>query len=299
MGFLKSIRGFFVSIYQRLKEKIISGYEFISGKFKRIKNWIVDTSTGEVIEEIQPKNIIEALKMFLIDSVCGYGTSSKPSTLKEKAVKALKFFGLGFAASTALIVLTEGIVALSFIYLLNVMAFWYLCSLIFQAVIYQNKSFEWAFDKAPVSNGIVEGEVLAITYDEAVAFDESFMEDSVGESVETLVPEEKLQAGLEALASFVAKYSSKGSLTTANIMYMAFVCDPNTLPEGHKAKLRSFSMKHYEELITLSLNVEGTELIPAKQYRSFCKERMFTKDSTYSKARYSSEFYEMVKNSKF
>lgn len=288
MGFLKSIRGFFVSIYQRLKEKIISGYEFISGKFKRIKNWIVDTSTGEVIEEIQPKNITEAFKMFLTDSVCGHGTSSKPSTLKEKAVKALKFFGLGFAVSTALIVLAEGIVALSFIYLLKVMVLWYLCSLIFQAAIYQYKSFEWAFDKAPVSNGIVEGEVLAITYNETPA-----------SSKETLAPEEKLQAGLEALASFVAKYSSKGSLVTADVMYMAFVCDPNTLPEGYKVKLHSSFLKHQKELAALSLKVEGTELIPLKQYRSFCKERMFTKDSTYSKAKYSPEFYEMVKNSKF
>lgn len=281
MGFLKSIRGFFVSIYQRLKEKVIRGYEFVSGKFKRIKNWIIDTSTGEVIEEIQPKNITESFKMFLTDSVCGHGTSSKPSTLKEKAAKALKFFSLGFAVSTALIVLAEGIVALSFIYLLKVMVLWYLCSLIFQAAIYQYKSFEWAFDKAPVSNGIVEGEVLAITCNETPASDE------------------KLQAGLEALAIFVAKYSSKGSLVTADVMYMAFVCDPNTLPEGYKVKLRSFFLKHQKELVALSLKVEGTELIPLKQYRSFCKERMFTKDSTYSKAKYSPEFYEMVKNSKF
>ena len=256
-----SIKNFFISIYEILKRKTI-------GAYVRIKNWIVDTSTGE------------AFKMFLTDSVCGHGTSSKPSTLKEKAVKALKFFGLGFAVSTALIVLAEGIAALSFIYLLKVMALWYLCSLIFQAAIYQYKSFDWVFDKAPVSNGVAEAIDVPITYDQTPASDE------------------KLQAGLEALASFVAKYSSKGSLVTADVMYMAFVCDPNMLPQGYKRKLYSSLFRYQEELLALSLKVKGTELIPLKQSRSFYKERMFTSDSVYSKARYSNEFYEMVNKNK-
>jgi hypothetical protein len=63
-------------------------------------------------------------------------------------------------------------------------------------------------------------------------------------------------------------------------------------------KLHSFFLKHYEELVAISLSIEGEELIPIPQYRVFCKERMFTKNSVYSKAKYSNEFYEMVKNQK-
>lgn len=277
-------KSFFIKLYEAIKEKVVRGYMFVSGKFKRIGNSVIDTTTGEIIEEIKPKYIGKALKNFIVDTLCADVLYEKPTTIKGRIIRGLSVFGtIGLLA--AAIIAIEGI-SISSLLMLKVIVLLYLILVILKFTFYMYSFSGKGRCNIPVEP--IEGEVLAITYDEAVA-----------SSKETLAPEEKLQAGLEALAIFVAKYSSKGSLVTADIMYMSFVCDHNTLPQGYKAKLHSFFLKHQEELVAISLKVEGKELIPLKQYRSFCKERMFTKDSTYSKAKYSPEFYEMVKNSKF
>ena len=103
MGFLKSIRralakvqasptaglgrGFLVSIYQRLKEKVKAAYVVISG-------WIIDTSTGEVIEEIKPKYIGKALVSWIVDTLCADVLYEKPITIKGKVIRGLSVFGI-------------------------------------------------------------------------------------------------------------------------------------------------------------------------------------------------------------
>ena len=288
MGFLKSIRGFFVSIYETLKNKVKAAYVVISG-------CIFDKTTGEVIEEIQPKNITEAFKMFLTDSVCGHGTSSKPSTLEEKAVKALKFFGLGFVVSTALIVLAEGIVALSFIYLLKVMVLWYLCSLIFQAAIYQYKSFEWAFDKAPVSNGIVEGEVLAITYDEAVADEETF-------DNKFFTSEEEEKKFHHELADFVRSKNLRPELA-----YYMFCYDKKAehtkldndmtnflmVPDNSEAVIKFIG--RYPKLSKSIMPNGYLDATCSKSFNRYLLPIMFEPKSSLTLARYTKYFYRLVK----
>jgi hypothetical protein len=289
MGFLKSIRGFLVSIYQRLKEKVTNAYLVLTGKHKIIGDVVIDATTGEIIANSSFKRIGSSISNFVTDILCDDVFYPKPPDSKGKVIRAISVLGINVLLAAGIISL-EG-AKFSALLMLKVIVLLYLINVILKFI-----SYVYSFlDRGNYSNPVatVEGEVLAITYDETPV-----SEAVVSNDKERLAPEEKLEISLLALAIFVAKYSSKGSLVTADVMYCAFVCDPNTLPQGYKMKLHSFFLKHYEELVAISLSIEGEELIPIPQYRAFCKTRMFTKDSVYSKAKYSNEFYEMVKSRK-
>lgn len=304
MEFVKSIKKLFLSAYGRLKENVTKWY-----RYKRINNMIIDPVTKEVIVEINLKYIGTVIKNSAVDVLCGKMFYLKPPSTKGKVIRMLSVLGINGLLAAAIIFI-EG-TKFSYLLLLKVVVLLYLTSVIFEITDYSYSFL--SRDKYYYSSvEPLEGQVLSVSDDEIASDEETIAPEetplpdvsSNGELVvathdeEVLAFEEKLETSLLALAIFVAKYSFKGSIVTSDVMYCAFVCDLNTLPQGYKMKLKDFYLKHYSELAAISLSIEGEELIPVKQFRSFCKERMFTKDSSYSKAKYSNEFYSLVKNQK-
>lgn len=308
MEYLKYIKKLFLSAFSRLKEKVTNAYLILTGRHKIIGDIVVDTTTGEIIGHNSLSAIGDAISNSVTNVLLGrmYFTE-KPESLKGKIIRAVSVLGIDtiFAAG---IIFIKG-AKFSFLLLLEEVVLLYLVGLIIEIAsrLYEiSKTDRYSYSVEPL-----DGQVLSVYEDNVIASEGTLAPEETPVSdvscnrelvanhdEDVLAPQEKLEISLLALAIFVAKYSSKGSIVTSNVMYCAFVCDPNTLPQGYKMKLKDFYLKHYDELVAISISIEGEQLIPIQQYRSFCKERMFTKDSSYSKAKYSNEFYEMVKNQK-
>lgn len=309
---VKSIRGFFIKLYEAIKGKVTNAYLVLTGKYKIIGDVVIDVTTGEIIGYSSLKRIGSAIKNSVTNVLCADLLYPKPSTPKGKVIRALSVLGINTIIAAGIIFI-EG-TKFSYLLLLKVIVLVYMINVILEITDYSYSSLNRdKYYYSACSNPVepLEDQVLAVTDYEAATsegtlapeVEASVSEESTSEAVvsnegEIIAPEEKLEMSLLALAIFVAKYSSKGSLVTANIMYCAFASDFNTLPQGYKMKLKQFYLKHSEEILAISLSIEGEELIPIQQFRSFCKERMFTKDSVYSKAKYSNEFYEMVRINK-
>ena len=95
MGFLKSIKGFFVSIYWRLRENVVRGYQFVSGKLKVVDNLVVDVNTGEIQKPSMFNGIVIMLRHLVEDLLCAnviFG--SLLTTVKSKVIRALSVLGI-------------------------------------------------------------------------------------------------------------------------------------------------------------------------------------------------------------
>jgi hypothetical protein len=166
MGFLKSIRGFLVSIYQRLKEKVTNAYLVLTGKHKIIGDVVIDATTGEIIGHNSLKRIGSAIKNSIVDTLCADIVYPKPSTPKGKVIRILSVLGINGILAAGMILL-EG-AKFSALLMLKVIVLLYLV-----LVILKITSYVYSFldrDKYYYSSVTpLEGEVLAITYDETPA----------------------------------------------------------------------------------------------------------------------------------
>ena len=90
MGFLKSIKGFLVSIYRRLRENVVRGYEFVSGKLKVVDNLVVDVNTGDIQKPSMFNGIVIMLRH--LRPACGSSAFWKPLAF-SRLVKRLPACG--------------------------------------------------------------------------------------------------------------------------------------------------------------------------------------------------------------